>query len=132
MPGGVNPRPTAPNEYMRLRFLVLCLLVLTAASYGQSPSKILGSANKALGGEKVLKAVKSWQLTGRITRKSDGASGSYTAAAGDSGRYATMFDLDGFEFASGYNGKSAWSRDSRTGLQTRTGDASRDFQAEAA
>jgi len=31
----------------------------------------------------------------------------------------------------GYNGKSAWTRDSRDGLRTLTGDASRDFQTEA-
>jgi len=35
------------------------------------------------------------------------------------------------ESSMGYNGKSAWTRDSRDGLRTLTGDASRDFQTEA-
>jgi len=35
------------------------------------------------------------------------------------------------EVSMGYNGKSAWMRDSRDGLRTLTGDASRDFQTEA-
>ena len=44
--------------------------------------------------------------------------------------YGGMFDLNGFEVATGYNGKSGWIRDSRNGLRTITGDASKDFQAE--
>jgi len=41
-----------------------------------------------------------------------------------------MFDLNGFEVAVGYNGKSGWMRDSKNGLRTITGDPSKDFQAE--
>jgi hypothetical protein len=42
------------------------------------------------------------------------------------------FDVGGFEVESGYNGKSGWMRNSRDGLRTLTGDASVDFQTEAA
>src|SRR5262245_65692673 len=45
--------------------------------------------------------------------------------------YACAFNLGGLEMSAGYNGKSAWMRDSRDGLRTLTGAASRDFQTEA-
>ena len=112
-------------------FLFL-LLIIPAFVFGQSPNKILSQANKALGGEKALKAARSWQATGKITRKSDGASGAYQSFANNPTFYGGMFDLNGFETAVGYNGKSGWIRDSRNGLRTLTGDAGKDFQAEAA
>lgn len=108
------------------------MLVVATQAAAQSPGKILKQAGKAMGGEKVLLAVRSWQKTGRITRLKDGASGGYKAQAAAPNFYNTAFDLDGFETAVGFNGKSSWMRDSREGLRTLTGEASRDFQAEAA
>jgi|CXWL01.1.fsa_nt_gi hypothetical protein len=105
-------------------------VALALAINAQSPSKIISQANKALGGEKALKAITSQQAVGKITRLSDGAFGQYVSASG-SGLYRESFDTAGFEFASGYNGKSGWMRDSRNGLRTITGDSARDFQAEA-
>jgi hypothetical protein len=110
---------------------VLLNLVLVAGILAQSPGKIISQANKALGGEKVLKSITSWQAKGTIKRVSDGASGNYSAIAGGGNLYGGMFDLNGFEIATGYNGKSGWIRDSRNGLRTITGDSGKDFQAEA-
>ncbi len=108
------------------------LLALSLSASAQSPSKIISQANKALGGEKKLKSVTSWQQTGKITRVSDGASGNYSASSAAGSLYGGLYDLNGFEVGFGYNGKSGWLRDSRDGLRTVTGDTSRDFQAEAA
>ena len=115
---------------MKLKFLVFLLLAFVWSVSAQSPSKILSQANKALGGEKVLKSVRSWQATGKITRKSDNASGAYQAFASSPNYYGGKFDLNGFEYSVGYNGKSGWIRDSRNGLRTLTGDSGKDFQAE--
>ena len=119
---------TSMGRILSLGLLIVCLAASAAA---QSPSKILSRANKALGGEKLLKSVRTWQMTGTIRRVSDGVEGRYDSAAGGESLYGGMFDLGGFETAVGYNGKSGWMRDSLNGLQTLTGDAARDFQAEA-
>ena len=111
---------------------VCCLMSVTVA---QSPDKILKQAIKAMtngSGEKPLRNIKSWQVKGTVTRKSDGESGKYQAAAMLPNLYTEMFDLRGLETSVGYNGKSGWLRDSRNGLRTITGEPSRDFQAEAA
>ena len=115
---------------MKFRLLFLILL-LASGAFAQSPSKIISQANKAFGGEKALKAVTSWQQTGNITRLSDGAKGKYAAMAASGNLYGGMYDIGGFEVASGYNGKSGWARDSKNGLRTLTGDAGKYFQAEA-
>jgi hypothetical protein len=115
---------------MRIQVLAF-LLFLSAITFAQSPSKVISQANKALGGEKALKAVSSWQQAGKITRVSDGAAGNYSAYAASGGLFGGLFDVSGFEVGFGYNGKSGWVRDSKNGLRTVTGDASRDFQAEA-
>ena len=60
---------------------ILLNLFLVASVLAQSPSKIISQANKAYGGEKVLKSITSWQAKGTIKRLSDGASGNYTAMA---------------------------------------------------
>ena len=109
---------------------ILLNLILVAGVFAQSPGKIISQANKAFGGEKALKSITSWQSKGTIKRLSDGASGNYSAMASGGNLYGGMFDLNGFEVATGYNGKSGWIRDSRNGLRTITGDASKDFQAE--
>ncbi len=117
------------------RKLFLLFLILAFAGFAdvaaQSPAKILKQANKSLGGEKALQAVRAWRKTGSITRLRDGARGAYTAQAAQPNFYNYAFDLNGFESEIGFNGKSVWARDSREGLRTLTGDASRDFQAEA-
>jgi hypothetical protein len=82
-------------------------------------------------GEKALREIRSWQVKGTITSLKDDSSGGYRAAAAQPNLYVREFDLRGLEGAMGYNGKSAWTRDSRDGLRTLTGDASRDFQTEA-
>lgn len=115
-----------------MKFLVIIILGLSANIFAQSPNKILSQANKAMGGEKALKSITSWQATGTIKRQSDSASGKYSTMATGGTLYGGMFDLNGFEVATGYNGKSGWIRDSRNGLRTVTGDAGKDFQAEAA
>jgi hypothetical protein len=117
---------------MKTTFLAVIILSCSINVLAQSPGKILSQANKALGGEKALKAITSRQANGKITRLSDGANGSYSVYASGGTFYSEAFDLSGFEAASGYNGKSVWSRDSRDGLRTVTGDTGKDFQAEAA
>jgi hypothetical protein len=69
---------------------------------------------------------------GRITRIGDGASGNIVLQTARPNLYNLSFDVGGFEIESGYNGKSGWTRDSRNGLRTLTGEASVDFQTEAA
>jgi hypothetical protein len=107
--------------------LVLCHQVVPA----QSPDKIFKKAVKAMGGEKALRAVTSSRYDGKVTRLSDNAAGNFQAQAAQPNLYTSSFDLNGFETAAGYNGKSGWIRDSKTGLRTLTGTAGRDFQVES-
>lgn len=117
---------------MKLISTIIILFVLSISFSAQSPSKVISQANKALGGEKSLKSITSWQQTGKITRFSDGATGNYSAYASGVTFFGGMYDLNGFEVAFAYNGKSGWSRDSKNGLKTLTGDAGKELQAEAA
>jgi hypothetical protein len=112
-------------------FLIPLFFAFPSEIPAQSANKILSQVNKALGGEKALKAIRSRAAKGKITRLSDGASGNYLAQAEAPVFYAESFDLNGFEIAAGYNGKSGWTRNSKDGLRTLTGEASRNFQAEA-
>ena len=86
------------------RSLFLSILILTfvcsANVTAQSPSKILKQANKALGGEKVLQTIRSWQKTGNITRLKDSASGSFEMRAAQPNFYNSSFNLNGFETVS--------------------------------
>ena len=107
------------------------LLAFSSNVFAQSPSKILKQATKALGGEKVLQNVRSREKKGKITRLKDGATGDFKAQTTQPNFYNESYDFSGFEIESGFNGKSGWRRDSREGLRTLTGDASRDFAAEA-
>ncbi len=107
-------------------FIVLATCLSAVA---QSPSKLISKANKALGGEKVLKTTFASQRTGTIKRVSDGASGKYSLTTDGSGKFVENFDIAGFEYAIGYNGRSGWTRDSQSGLSTFTGFAARDIQA---
>lgn len=85
-----------------------------------------------MGDEKSLRALKSFQKKGTVTRLKDGASGAITIEGAQPNFYRVAFDLNGFETEKGFNGKSGWTRDSRDGLRTLTGEPSRDFQTEAA
>ncbi len=115
-------------------FLLFFLLIFSPfnVANAQSPGKILNRASKALGGEKTLLKIVSWQKKGSITRARDGVSGTFQMQAAQPNFYNESYDLNGFEKVVGYNGKSGWVRDSRDGLRTLTGKASNHFKAEAA
>ena len=115
-----------------LYFLILACFSFAFDASAQSPANILKQAEKALGGSKALQATRNVRRQGTITRVKDGASGAFTMQAAAPNLYNESFDLNGFETESGYNGKSGWTRDSRDGLRTLTGQASVDFQAESA
>jgi hypothetical protein len=124
----VSPNPVS------ITFISLCILFTFTSAItvsAQSADKIVKQAAKALGGEKAQKSIKSWQGTGTIVNSRSGESGSYQAATLLPNLYTTAYDLRGLEVSCGYNGKSAWTRDSRDGLRTLTGAESRDFQVEA-
>lgn len=129
---GMNP--SFINNLVKKFFTGLISAVFIFSFVGfvkaQSPDKVLKQALKSKGGEKAVKKIKSWQIKGKITRLSDNATGSYQAAAMQPNFYTNSFDVNGFEFATGYNGKSGWVRDSKDGLRTLTGQTSKEFQAE--
>lgn len=112
--------------------LVFSFLLLASAVSAQSPDKILKQAAKSLGGEKALKATSSKQTRGTITQLNNGATGGYRSQTSAPNFYFAAYDVNGFESIAAFNGKSGWQRDSRDGVRTLTGDAGRDFQAEAA
>jgi hypothetical protein len=112
--------------------VVLLSLVLSVTTLGQSPAKILKDAEKAMGGAKALQKLRSLERRGRITRLDDGKTGSAIIQTSRPNLYHIKIDVSGFEIESGYNGKSGWTRDSRNGLRTLTGEPSSDFQTEAA
>ena len=117
---------------MRIFILLFSIFLVSQQSPAQSPAKILKRAESALGGAKALQGVRSLQKTGEVTRKSDGSRGRITIFSARPNSYALAYDLSGFEVASGYNGKSAWARDSRSGLRTLTGSPGLIFRAESA
>src|SRR5215475_6624729 len=125
----------ASNSIILATMWAAILATLCAASASaQSPDKIINQAVKAITGgkgEKALREIRSWQVKGTITNLKDGSSGAYRAAAAKPDLYVREFDQRGLELSMGYNGKSAWTRDSHDGLRTLTGEASRDFQTEA-
>jgi len=112
--------------------IVFLIFVFSFTCVAQSPAKILKGAERAMGGTKAMRSVNSWQRRGTITRSADGATGKILIQSSRPNLYNLSFDVGGFEIESGYNGKSGWTRDSRAGMRTLTGDASVDFQAEAA
>lgn len=107
------------------------LMTVPSDNFAQSPSRILKAATRAHGGEKLLRRITSWEAEGTITRLSDRSTGRYLGQSQSPNLYRTAFDLRGLEFDEGFNGKSGWVRDSRDGLRTLTGSASREFEAEA-
>ena len=122
----------AAGSGMKLVFCVLLTSAFAITANSQSPSKVLKQAEKAIGGATAFQAIRSTVQTGKVKRVSDGAVGRYNVQAAQPNRFNVAFDLDGFEIESGFNGKSGWTRNSRDGLQTLTGAASLNFQAEAA
>ncbi|HEX4946447.1 MAG TPA: hypothetical protein VFZ34_07290 [Blastocatellia bacterium] len=115
---------------MQRTILIALLLCCPFTTFAQSPDKILKQAVKALGGEKNLKRITSTQMSGKLTRKSDNASGSYQTFASKPDLYTVTVDIGGFAVSEGYNGKSGWRRDSRAGLRTLTGQDGTDFRTE--
>lgn len=111
--------------------LLLIGIGLVSLCLAQSPSRVLKQAEKALGGGKAFNAVRSWQRKGTIKNVSDGTTGSYVLQTSAPNQFHESYDIGGFEIERGYNGRSGWLRDSRSGLSTATGDASTDLQAEA-
>jgi hypothetical protein len=111
--------------------LTLCT-ALSSAANAQSAEKILKQATKATGGEKAIKRIRAWEAIGTVTRTSDGATGSFHMFASQPNVYAIKYEAGGWERSWVYNGKSSYTYQSRPGLTTLTGDASRDFQLEAA
>ena len=112
-------------------YSLVIFLFLVSAAFAQSPSKVLKQAEKAMGGTKALRAVSAVERTGTVRRISDGATGRFSMQSAKPGFYHEEYELAGLEFETGYNGRSGWQRDSRSGLSTLTGDTSVDFQAEA-
>lgn len=116
---------------MKLLTFIALLFFLVAGVSAQPPSRVLNYAEKALGGKRALTNVRSWEMSGAIRRAVDGASGRFVMRAAGPNLFNFAYDLDGFEYEWGYNGRSGWARDSRTGLRTLTGDESTGSQAEA-
>lgn len=106
------------------------LFIAAIPAAAQSADKILKQATKAAGGEKALKRITGWAAAGPVTRKSDGASGECTIVAGQPNLYSLNMIFGGLEQRTVFNGRSAWTRDSRQGVSTLTGAASRDLQFE--
>src|SRR5215510_9612122 len=104
---------------LRVAIPIIFAALCAASALAQSADKIIKQAVKAMTngkGEKALREIRSWQVKGTITDLKDGVTGSYRASAAHPNLYAREFDLRGLETSMGYNGKSAWTRDSRDGL----------------
>ncbi|HBR55940.1 MAG TPA: hypothetical protein DEA22_00460 [Blastocatellia bacterium] len=117
---------------MKLLFLFLITVFTALAAAGQSASAILKKAERALGGKQAMEKAAARTQTGSITKLSGNAVGRYSLTTARPNLLKVSWDIEGFEFESGYNGRSAWVRDSREGLRTLTGHESMRFQAEAA
>ncbi len=120
-----------PNPFSIAIFCLAIFILSAITASAQSADKIVKQAAKAMGGEKAQRSIKSRQAKGRIVNSRSGESGGFQAASLRPNLYTNAYDIRGLEISSGYNGKSAWVRDSRDGLRTLTGADSRDFQAEA-
>ncbi|MGH9766971.1 MAG: hypothetical protein ACREAB_05990 [Blastocatellia bacterium] len=129
-----TPVSSLAKSSLYVTLYIVFSIVCAAPASAQSADNILRRAVKAMTngkGEKALREIRSWQVKGTVTNAKDGASGDYRASAMQPDLYAREFDLRGMEARMGYSGKSAWMLDSRDGLRTLTGAASRDFQTEA-
>src|SRR5687768_11693063 len=99
----------------RILFLT-AIFTLIVSAFGQSPSKIVSSAEKALGGRKAMKAGTAWKAVGTITDPATARSGRFQMQTAPPNFFHIAYELDGFDYESGYNGLSGWIRDSRKGL----------------
>lgn len=117
---------------MKFKFAVLLFLIFSADLLAQNPSAVLKRAEKAHGGKKNFAKVNSYIKRGLITRLKDAMEGEIIIQTAKPVFYHTFIQVEGFENESGFNGKSAWRRDSRAGLQTLVGKESSNFQTEAA
>ncbi len=111
---------------------VLMLLSTALIAAAQTPGSVLKRAEKAMGGQKALLASRGWVRSGTVTDTSTGATGRFVSRSSQPNLFHVVYDLNGVEFESAFNGKSGWERDSRSGLRTLTGDESLAKQAEAA
>lgn len=116
---------------MKFVYSLVIAASLAAAVLAQSPAKILKEAEKALGGSKALKSIRSVSKTGSLTRLGDGERGNFVFESTRPNLMHTRYDVGGFETETAFNGRSGWTRDSRSGLSTLTGKSSGDLQAAA-
>jgi outer membrane lipoprotein-sorting protein len=116
--------------YPKLIYSWMLLLACACGVSGQtiSADKLLKQASQSLGGEKVFRAITTRQAKGTFTQRSDGRSGKMQITTQHPNFYLKTTELDGFETAEAYNGKSSWQRDLYHGLRTRVGQDSFDFQ----
>jgi hypothetical protein len=116
--------------YPKLIYSWMLLLACACGGSGQtiSADKLLKQASQSLGGEKVFRAITTRQAKGTFTQRSDGRSGKMQITTQHPNFYLKTTELDGFETAEAYSGKSSWQRDLRQGLRTRVGQDSFDFQ----
>ncbi len=117
---------------MRSYFCLILVLLFAPTAFSQSPTKVLKNAEKAMGGEKAIRAVRSTEVSGAVKRAGDGATGRFSMRTAKPNLFNVEYDLGGFEVELGSNGRSGWMRDSLTGLRTLTGDMSNHFQAMSA
>ncbi|HMB29908.1 MAG TPA: hypothetical protein VKS99_17490 [Blastocatellia bacterium] len=112
-----------------LPFAFLTLAGIAAGATAQSPDKILKQAVKALGGESAVRRITMREAKGAIRRTTDNAQGSLQMLTLKPDLYLLTFDIGGIDVSEGFNGKSAWRRDSRAGLRTLTGVESLSLRA---
>ncbi|MGH9946661.1 MAG: hypothetical protein ACRD6X_05620 [Pyrinomonadaceae bacterium] len=85
-----------------------------------------------MGGERAIRAIQSTYASGIVKRRLDGSEGKFALRSAKPNLLNIEYDIGGFEAELGYNGRSIWTRVSRDGLQTLTGDLSNHLQAIAA
>ena len=125
-----------PPRCFRIGRILLAAILLSVGPTGavraaDAAEKILSRCAKAMGGEKALRKVTSWQSRGTATRVGDGRPGNFEAAARIPGQFWQEVRIEADVCAEAFNGKSGWRTDPGAGLRTLTGEAGRDFQAEA-
>ncbi len=129
---GIFRSAASGNKRAAIAIILFGALLATAPrALSDSTGKIVGRSIKALGGKDALLRIRSWQAQGTVVRIGDGASGIYRAAGMLPNLYTAATNIDGVELSEGFNGKSAWRKDSRQGPRTLTGAASAQVQVQA-
>ncbi len=109
----------------------LLLLALAGNGHAQSADKILSEHVKALGGAKALRAVAGVRLTGEAKDAVTSRVTPFTLIA----KSPDLLYLEAAGVDSGwceaFNGRSAWRKDSSSGLRTLTGSEAAQFKATA-